>query len=536
LVGLRGDGSLDTRFGDQGVVSLMDTFATSEGYALAQDRHGLLYLAGSVGEMGERIGALFRFTANGSLDFAFGENGAMLIGQSPEDDVLYDVVVQRETIRVAGFTTTNGTRHFLLASLQPRIQKAEKRKRFFSYQDVAPIQEIRINGNTRVQIRKMQTWTSALLFQKMELLKSILQEPSAQRRKEHKQRENVFLPLKNWLIPKPAYAATLEDPPPAVGKQNQFEVQILTTDFGGLEAVCYALAIDQYGQLLAVGIAGDADLSTVIATRYVADEVIDEVSDSPGHRSRQIITLPSMDVTQTSLTTGGEISAQFPKEVVRRGVLFSLRSSQSYRSNNNDGAADVLRSGGDFLADIFFPVAVAAESPLPVKQKVSSAQSLEEGITDNGRGTGVFYARLENLFPSSSYSIRAYAMTADGAIYYGDQIYVRTADACFIATASFGSLLHPCVQTLRNFRDAYLMPTVWGQKLVHLYYTISPPVAASIAEHPGLAVVVRILLLPCIAFAWLVLHLGLFPALILAVVIPFVARRLYVAKAAASAA
>ena len=43
------------------------------------------------------------------------------------------------------------------------------------------------------------------------------------------------------------------------------------------------------------------------------------------------------------------------------------------------------------------------------------------------------------------------------SIHYTKLYDVRTADACFIATASFGTLLHPCVRTLRDFRDSYLM-------------------------------------------------------------------------------
>ena len=74
------------------------------------------------------------------------------------------------------------------------------------------------------------------------------------------------------------------------------------------------------------------------------------------------------------------------------------------------------------------------------------------------------FTLLEHLQPGAVYYIRAYALTADGAVYYGNQISVRTADACFIATATFGSLLHPCVEILRDFRRPQCARRRTGQR------------------------------------------------------------------------
>jgi len=79
---------------------------------------------------------------------------------------------------------------------------------------------------------------------------------------------------------------------------------------------------------------------------------------------------------------------------------------------------------------------------------------------------------------------------------------------CFIATAAYGSPLHPHLDILRDFRDRYLMPTRFGHKLVELYYKYSPFVANLIAKHKGLKTEVRVSLFPLVAFSYSMLHFG----------------------------
>jgi len=79
---------------------------------------------------------------------------------------------------------------------------------------------------------------------------------------------------------------------------------------------------------------------------------------------------------------------------------------------------------------------------------------------------------------------------------------------CFIATAAYGSPLHPHLDILRDFRDKYLLPNGFGRKLVELYYRYSPSIANFIAEHKLLKAAVRVNLLPVIAFSSLMVHFG----------------------------
>jgi len=79
---------------------------------------------------------------------------------------------------------------------------------------------------------------------------------------------------------------------------------------------------------------------------------------------------------------------------------------------------------------------------------------------------------------------------------------------CFIATAAYGSPIHPHLDILRDFRDKYLMSSRLGREVCNLYYKYSPYVAYLIAKHIVLKIAVRINLLPLVAFSYAMLHFG----------------------------
>lgn len=72
---------------------------------------------------------------------------------------------------------------------------------------------------------------------------------------------------------------------------------------------------------------------------------------------------------------------------------------------------------------------------------------------------------------------------------------------CFIATAAYGSVLTKDVDTLRNFRDHYLLTNIPGQWFIKNYYRYSPPVADKLAQSPELKALMKGLLFPLVGLS-----------------------------------
>ncbi|MGN6104171.1 MAG: CFI-box-CTERM domain-containing protein [Kofleriaceae bacterium] len=71
-------------------------------------------------------------------------------------------------------------------------------------------------------------------------------------------------------------------------------------------------------------------------------------------------------------------------------------------------------------------------------------------------------------------------------------------DACFIATAAYGSLMANDVEMLRRFRDLLLDETVLGELAVETYYTFGPAVAGMVGESELLRATARSILDPIV--------------------------------------
>ncbi len=112
---------------------------------------------------------------------------------------------------------------------------------------------------------------------------------------------------------------------------------------------------------------------------------------------------------------------------------------------------------------------------------------------------------LDGLLPLTTYwiGIRAY----DGCHNMSDIAIVQltTTDrqsgevnACFIATAAYGSAMANDVESLRRFRDVFLKSNALGELAVETYYTFGPPVAGVVGESELLRATARTALAPIV--------------------------------------
>jgi hypothetical protein len=73
-----------------------------------------------------------------------------------------------------------------------------------------------------------------------------------------------------------------------------------------------------------------------------------------------------------------------------------------------------------------------------------------------------------------------------------DEIYCKEHESeCFIATAVFGTHLHPQLDVLRQLRDEWLLTKKIGRVAVSTYYEVSPPIARAARRRPILKELLR---------------------------------------------
>ncbi len=120
-------------------------------------------------------------------------------------------------------------------------------------------------------------------------------------------------------------------------------------------------------------------------------------------------------------------------------------------------------------------------------------------------GGGLQTMTFDKLLPETRYSIgiRAYDNCANTSPLTSILVTTKAravgeVDACFIATAAYGSLLANDVEMLRRFRDLALKHSVLGELVIETYYTFGPSVAGVIGESELLRWTAREVLAPIV--------------------------------------
>lgn len=114
---------------------------------------------------------------------------------------------------------------------------------------------------------------------------------------------------------------------------------------------------------------------------------------------------------------------------------------------------------------------------------------------------------VHNLLPETQYSfaVRAFddchnTSSITTVMFTTAPRKIGEVDACFIATAAYGSLLANDVEMLRRFRDRMLKHSVLGELAVETYYTFGPTVAGLVGESDLLRSTARDLLAPVVGW------------------------------------
>jgi hypothetical protein len=229
------------------------------------------------------------------------------------------------------------------------------------------------------------------------------------------------------------------------------------------------------------------------------DTTIDE--DVPGSGAQRLLTITGDDddAYRIRLETRTELD-EVPPDPPDDGALVDVTATSatvSFYESGDDGLVGSARgyeirylAGVEMTPDNFLD-----GSPTPIFVRPE--------------GPGMLQAfTIDNLLPQTNYwvGIRAY----DDCLNYGDLTVVQVTtleretgevDACFVATAAYGSMMANDVAMLRDARDRILRSNVVGELLVEAYYTFGPALAGIVGESEELRGVAREMLEP--AVEWL---------------------------------
>ena len=219
-------------------------------------------------------------------------------------------------------------------------------------------------------------------------------------------------------------------------------------------------------------------------------------------------------------STEGSVSLDGEAMAVQRwdsdGRLLEAKTPPCGESGN----VQVNGDGSGFFVSLEQLPEVSIAPPEPLADTPYTLRLLAQASDPNGQivsyewdtGSGEYAApQSDNSTVNSysmpgSYTVRVRVIDNCGYVASAERVVTIEGDTvsdsrCFIATAAWGSSLHPRVQVLRDFRDRYLMRSAAGRALVEAYYRVSPALADIIRRSPLLREMSVALLTPVVAAA-----------------------------------
>lgn len=530
LLRFTGNGDLDTDFGVNGIVTLPVGSGNDVAAAVAIQSDGAILVSGSVEDSAGKVGALVRFLPNGSLDSSFGKAGVVLVDVGSNADIAAMAIQKDESIVLAGYREEKEQRKVLLVRLLA---------------DGLPDTGFGVDGVAETPEDTRDTTGKGLWLQEdgtILVAGSVGPEENQDLALWQFTTEGRFNRDFGGGVGMFSYDSNGEDD---VGygvlansttlfvtgyttvnglrdlillqypltQNSQSEFSVVTTGVSQFDGVAYALAT-QEDKIISVGFSEESGASSFVLARYVGKELVESKEGKSASGASFILTTPITEITRVGCFTGGEIQEATGLTFTSRGVVYSIAPYPVLTTGSSTDTTvlpetDPVPVSGAVL-DPGTSNTVSLEAKADTTTSTATTPPIsEEGFTSNGTGIGRYASILRDLTPGTHYYVRAYGVTSDNIVYYGNQLDFETKDACFIATAAYGSLLDPHVQILRLFRDKYLSNNESGRMFVRLYYHYSPQVADFIAAQPALRLIVRIFLVPLILCSYIAVHAGI---------------------------
>lgn len=553
------DGTIDSSFGQDGIV--IETQVAGRYQGMAVGPAGAVLACGYViGDSGNKGLYLRKFRSDLSPDEGFGTDGTVTLFEADTDVVAHDLDVDSRGLVFAGGESSSdaGISRLLIAGFsengQPLEQFGDDGVLVHDIPDSSGAYSIKViedQALVAAGFRKSESGSDVVMLRKDIVFEAGEQSGAGVEEEEDGDEVIKIAPL---VVEDEAYRDSL----PAG------EAELITTVLTGSDEEIKAIAVGPGGMIYTAGYSGGTEKSAIMVSRYLSES---RSSGSGGAGATvsdyyTLSTTPVTAVTRTGGVTGGQIlslssdtdecleecldvcdpddttevynecrtacaeSCAIPT-IVKRGVVYSVEPYPEYDTEADDDTDDE----GDEETDTD-DMGSTADSDI-IESIVSENGLLDlkgylvvSGQTDDGEGDGSYTSEITGLNPQTVYYVRAYCELSDGTYLYGNEYRFKTDDACFIATAAFGSIDMFAVKVLRQFRDRCLMGSEVGRIAVSGYYAISPPLADMVQSSMFMRLLVILMLIPALIGAAFMLYVPfcLQCAFFLVLVIPGVQR------------
>lgn len=241
--------------------------------------------------------------------------------------------------------------------------------------------------------------------------------------------------------------------------------------------------------------AGYGDPTGATGTLNLPDSTI--TTDTPASGASRLEVLPG---TSNLLL----VDARPVTDTVPPGPIMNLAPAAGTITSNTANVTFIAPGGDGSTGQVSgYEVRIRANSPI-TDANFEGSMLVAATVTPAPAGS-VQTIALTGLLPETNYyvGVRAFDQCHNLDAIATTQLTTGApqngqVDACFVATAAYGSLMANDVEMLRHFRDSALRTSALGELFVESYYTFGPPVAGVVGSSDLLRATARGVLDPIV--------------------------------------